>query len=521
MQTVRNSLTARVNDYSDLERKFKKGFMSESSSLIASEISRNDNAPKVTKTATIVIAARNAEQTLQQCLIAINGSTFNRKYTAQLEVIIVDDGSTDRTWQILSETDLNLNLRAIQQRHTGQYRAINTALSVAEGDIIISCDADMILTSRTIEELMLRHEILENSLFVGFRYDVPPECRLLNTEYIAKNLESLEPKFYLDNRLSFHWIGWPENMCRDTNHLKQLNGMNKIFISDGTRIDGDYWTLPRMVYGALFSLPRTDYMSFGGYDESFSGWGFGDTLIGAKAFAAGSYIVPVYTAVGAHVAHPDRSPTKWEEADLNLHRLKAVLDKPIASLFNQAGLKGKSQRILRQRFSKASANTDSNNRPTTPTSHKRDWKELFALGDYERALSMCQTGTSPQKEFVSGIVLYHMRRFEEAIECFQESVLRDSNFCPGTTWLALSLAATNHFAKARSILLDHTRPQEDGLFQYIMLNNELAHARRGIKFYRQGFCGWATRDFEAALIHNPKSRNIKALREEALAMAGK
>src|SRR3954468_14624357 len=73
--------------------------------------------PGLTFSASVVIPAWNARETLTQCLTAIEHSTFNQKYPEQLEVIVVDDGSTDGTWELLEDLRLNVRLKAVQQAH--------------------------------------------------------------------------------------------------------------------------------------------------------------------------------------------------------------------------------------------------------------------------------------------------------------------------------------------------------------------------------------------------------------------
>ncbi|HZT99916.1 MAG TPA: glycosyltransferase [Ktedonobacteraceae bacterium] len=51
-------------------------------------------------TASVVIPAWNALGMLAQCLIAIEQSSFNRKYQEKPEAIVVDDDFTDETREL-------------------------------------------------------------------------------------------------------------------------------------------------------------------------------------------------------------------------------------------------------------------------------------------------------------------------------------------------------------------------------------------------------------------------------------
>src|SRR5947209_1115630 len=70
--------------------------------------------PELTLSASVVIPAWNARDTIEQCLIAIEQSTFNCRYQERLEVVVVDDGSTDGTWELLQQLRLNVRLRAVR-----------------------------------------------------------------------------------------------------------------------------------------------------------------------------------------------------------------------------------------------------------------------------------------------------------------------------------------------------------------------------------------------------------------------
>jgi glycosyltransferase involved in cell wall biosynthesis len=61
------------------------------------------------------------------------------------EVILVDDGSKDKSWQVLEGLCAqNPNLRAVKFRiNYGKSAALNTAFQLAKGDVVITMDADL------------------------------------------------------------------------------------------------------------------------------------------------------------------------------------------------------------------------------------------------------------------------------------------------------------------------------------------------------------------------------------------
>lgn len=81
----------------------------------------------------VVIPAYNAEHTLAGCLQALKTQTL-----APDEVIVVDDGSTDRTAQVAR----SFNVTLINQPNRGPAAARNAGVAAACGEIVLFTDAD-------------------------------------------------------------------------------------------------------------------------------------------------------------------------------------------------------------------------------------------------------------------------------------------------------------------------------------------------------------------------------------------
>lgn len=103
----------------------------------------------------VVVAARNEEQKIAQCLQAISRQTYPRSKT---EIIVVDDRSTDRTREILRQWQTRLsNLRvlhcdATESSESPKKAALNAGISYAQGEIIFTTDADCRPSPRWLEE---------------------------------------------------------------------------------------------------------------------------------------------------------------------------------------------------------------------------------------------------------------------------------------------------------------------------------------------------------------------------------
>jgi len=99
----------------------------------------------------LLIAAYNEAENLHETIRCIKG----QDYPAKLEVIVVDDGSTDRTLAVLSSCDIP-NLKVIQAAHGGKAHALNEGLKHISNDIVVCMDADTFLQPQALRRIVAR-----------------------------------------------------------------------------------------------------------------------------------------------------------------------------------------------------------------------------------------------------------------------------------------------------------------------------------------------------------------------------
>jgi glycosyltransferase involved in cell wall biosynthesis len=83
----------------------------------------------------VVIPSYNHAPYLRECLDSVLGQTRQPD-----EVIVVDDGSTDESWQILQS--YGGRIQAFRQENQGTYATLNTAISRTKGDWIAIQNSD-------------------------------------------------------------------------------------------------------------------------------------------------------------------------------------------------------------------------------------------------------------------------------------------------------------------------------------------------------------------------------------------
>lgn len=120
------------------------------------------------KKLSIIIPVFNEKKTLPFVLDAV---TFLKIPNWQTENIVVDDGSTDGTTQILKNyfSKAALLKKIYHKENLGKGKAIRTALQYIQGDYIIIQDADMEYETKYIQKLLTPIEKGEVEIVYGTR----------------------------------------------------------------------------------------------------------------------------------------------------------------------------------------------------------------------------------------------------------------------------------------------------------------------------------------------------------------
>ena len=96
---------------------------------------------------TVILPTRNEEEALGPTIDAIP-----RGWCKDLEIMIVDGNSSDRTREIALEKDIRVHL----EPRKGYGRAYRTGFDVAKNDIIVTMDADCTYPAELVPELVKR-----------------------------------------------------------------------------------------------------------------------------------------------------------------------------------------------------------------------------------------------------------------------------------------------------------------------------------------------------------------------------
>lgn len=100
--------------------------------------------------ATIVVPAYNVEKYIRECLESLVSQTYKN-----IEILVVDDGSTDGTKRIADNmADCDSRIQVFHTSNHGVSFSRNLAIDSGEGDFLLFVDADDVVSSDFVETLV-------------------------------------------------------------------------------------------------------------------------------------------------------------------------------------------------------------------------------------------------------------------------------------------------------------------------------------------------------------------------------
>lgn len=126
----------------------------------------------------VVIAARNEEENIGKLLASIESQTYPKQL---LEVIVVDDHSTDNTANIVKNFAF-VKLIHLQFNSINSYKkkAIETGIAAASGDLIVTTDADCTVPENWLKTIAAFKEEI-NAVFIAAPVAMENKQNLLQT----------------------------------------------------------------------------------------------------------------------------------------------------------------------------------------------------------------------------------------------------------------------------------------------------------------------------------------------------
>jgi GT2 family glycosyltransferase len=216
-------------------------------------------------TLSIIIPTYNRLNSLRLCLAALARQTYPR---AELEIIVVSDGSADGTDDYLRQVSPEMGLTPLFQPNGGVAAARNHGLQVAGGEWVLFIDDDVVAEQNLVAEHMATQRRNHDDAIVLGPLLIPRDMKLAP------------------------WVRWEQLMLN-----KQYNDM----------IAGHWGPTARQFYTGNVSIRHEHLLRAGGFDISFRR--AEDVELGYRLAAMGLHFVFNPQAIAYHYA--ERSFKSW------------------------------------------------------------------------------------------------------------------------------------------------------------------------------------------------------------------
>lgn len=143
----------------------------------------------------IIIPVYNAEKYIRKCLDSIKNQTFK-----DYEVIIVNDGSTDNSLNILKE----YNYKVINQKNSGPSIARNKAIKEAKGEYILFVDSDDYIDKDMLEKINSKTKNNPDVIRYQMREVLEKENKINN--YNEKPFDNLSGEEAFKEIIKYHYV---------------------------------------------------------------------------------------------------------------------------------------------------------------------------------------------------------------------------------------------------------------------------------------------------------------------------
>lgn len=180
-------------------------------------------SPKVS----VIIPVYNVEDFLRECLDSVVNQTLK-----EIEIICVDDGSTDSSLEILKEYATKDNrITVIKQKNLYAGVARNAGLAVATGEYVHFLDSDDWVNLDTYDELycLIKEKKVNFMKFKSFSYD-NKEKKIINDPYTEISWISEDLIISIDEKLDWAiamsdapWSGFYKLSFLNKNHIRFNN----------------------------------------------------------------------------------------------------------------------------------------------------------------------------------------------------------------------------------------------------------------------------------------------------------
>ena len=152
----------------------------------------------------IIVPVYNVEKFLSQCVESLVGQSYKN-----IEIILVDDGSTDESKNICDEwTKRDSRIIVCHKKNEGLGMARNTGMQKANGDYICFVDSDDYIDEKLMEDLYTAVRLYNSDLYAYGYEKVSFEGKILSQYIPVSDFDYFEGQDVMEKFL-------PELLCEN------------------------------------------------------------------------------------------------------------------------------------------------------------------------------------------------------------------------------------------------------------------------------------------------------------------
>ena len=243
----------------------------------------------------IVICSYNKSRSLKAVLTNLNSLVRNNG-DYKFEVIVVVDGSTDDTIEVIKATPIHYPFRYFYIENSGLSEARNFGIDQCEGDYVICCDDDVLLHPDYLENLSASVKLHPLNVHIGNLINIGKQYSPAIIDDLV-NERSLDFSTFYDLRFYHTFFEAAKKLYAFKDQYQDFN-------------PAIWWAV---VTGGNLCIPRHYFALYGKFDGNIKGWGPEDADLCYRFFKNGvraSYNEDCYLY---HLDH-DRNATSLLES---------------------------------------------------------------------------------------------------------------------------------------------------------------------------------------------------------------
>lgn len=261
--------------------------------------------------ASLIIPSYNACERLYYNLLSLN---YQDCGFDNFEVIVIDNGSIDNTFEVLSNIDTNYKLKIIRSdKNMGRAFARNAGIKKSEGDILIFHDSDMIASSDYVGKHLYyqKHKakvVCGSSWIRVYTYyyksiknafNSKTNMSLCKLKY-GKRIHKLKDKYPLITEDEIINGDYKKYVFSLKDKAEEFDGILRKY---GENLN-DYYFPWRFFVTNNCSAWKDDVLKTGCFDENFIGWGCEDLELGYRMYKKGCSFIVKKDIISVHQEHP-------------------------------------------------------------------------------------------------------------------------------------------------------------------------------------------------------------------------